>query len=72
MRRFEKVWYKTKRNEKKTKTKKREKAFEPKNLKQPTSLFQAMLWVEAREPETGYSRCEERSFQPGTEGRSRT
>lgn len=32
------------------------------NLKQPTSLFQAMLWVEARKPETGYSRCEQGSF----------
>lgn len=32
------------------------------NLKQPTSLFRAMLWVEARELGQGTGRCEERSF----------
>lgn len=50
LRRFEKLWFKKKKEMKKNK---KEEALEN-NLKQPTSLFQAMLRVEAREPETGY------------------
>lgn len=64
-RRCEKLWFKTKRNEGKR------KLWNQNNGKQPTRLFQAILWV-AREPETGYRWMWGEEFQPGTEGWSRT